>query len=232
MDIGSAFTFAFDDENWIMKLIIGGALVLGATLLSGFLVGLVLWIPLAGYTLQILQNVRDGRPTPLPEWSDFGSYFSKGLMVFVIYIIYLIIPILVFSCVAGVQAFIPQDSDAAAAFGIVVACLACLGLLIMLAVAILLPGALIFYAENEQFGDAFKFGEIFSFLSANLGDYIIVVLLTIVAQFIAQFGVILCVIGVFVTTFWGLLVQANLYGQLAQKRTGAVDVNFASTGAR
>jgi hypothetical protein len=233
MDIGSAFTFAFDDENWIVKLIIGGAVVLGAILLSPILIGLALFLPLAGYMLQVLQNVRDGQPVPLPEWSDFGGLFSKGLMVFVVGLVYAI-PVLLFACASiglGIVTSLPEvNSDLAGALGIASICLSCLQILFGLALAILLPGAFIFYAENEQFGDAFKFGEIFNFITSNLGDYIIVVLLGIVAQFIAQFGVILCLVGIFVTSFWATLVQANLYGQLARKRTGMVDVSVSPAG--
>jgi hypothetical protein len=88
--------------------------------------------------------------------------------------------------------------------------------------AVLLPAGLIRYAQYDSLGSAFQFGEIFSFISSNIGDYIIVVLLTWVAQFIAGFGVILCLIGVVFTGFWAILVTGNLYGQLARKAAGTV----------
>jgi hypothetical protein len=62
----------------------------------------------------------------------------------------------------------------------------------------------------------------FSFISNNFGDYIIVILLVWVATFIASFGTILCGIGIFFTNFWAFLVTANLYGQLARKAQGMV----------
>ncbi|MFQ5613283.1 MAG: DUF4013 domain-containing protein [Anaerolineae bacterium] len=231
MDIGSAFTFIFDDEDWIKKLLIGGVILLFAIPLSVVLVGIALFLPIAGYMLQTLQNVRDRQATPLPEWSDFGGLFSKGLMVTVVYIVYLI-PIIILACASFGVAFAMNEasSDAVDVLAIVNICLSCLQIIVGLAIGLFLPGALIFYAEHEQFGDAFKFGEILSFIKSNLGDYIIVFLVTWVAQFIAQFGVILCLVGVFVTGFWALLVQSNLFGQLARKRMdmGTVDASFSA----
>ena len=81
MDIGSAFTYMFDDQDWLKKIAIGGGITLGAIILLPILVGLALFLPLSGYMLETLKNVRDGRPTPLPEWANFGDLFSKGLMV-------------------------------------------------------------------------------------------------------------------------------------------------------
>ncbi|MCB0182480.1 MAG: DUF4013 domain-containing protein, partial [Anaerolineae bacterium] len=77
--------------------------------------------------------------------------------------------------------------------------------------------AVIRYAQYDTLGAAFQFGDIFNFIKANIGDYIIVVLLSWVASIIAAFGVILCLVGVFFTFFWSILVTGNLYGQLAKK---------------
>ena len=61
----------------------------------------------------------------------------------------------------------------------------------------------------------FQFSEIFGIIRANVGNYIIVILLIWVAGLIASLGVILCVIGVIFTQFWSYLVAGNLVGQLA-----------------
>ena len=50
MDFGKAFTFAFDDKEWVTKLLIGGILSLIP------IVNLVV----VGYTLKTLKNVADG----------------------------------------------------------------------------------------------------------------------------------------------------------------------------
>ncbi len=220
MDIGSAFTFMFDDEDWIKKLAIGGGILFGALILSPVLIGLLLFLPVSGYMIEVVKNVRDGQTRPLPGWSDFGGLFKTGLFVFLIGLVYYI-PVILLSCGStGVQ-LIPQlaemDSDAAGMFGFVAICLNCVQFLLSIAVGFMMPAAMIRFAQYETFGSAFQFGEIFSFISANLGDYIVVFLLTWVAGLLAGFGVILCLIGVFFTFFWSYLVVGNLYGQLARK---------------
>lgn len=223
MDIGSAFTFVFDDEEWIKKLAIGGGILLAGTILSPILIGLALLLPIGGYMLETLKNVRDGQPVPLPEWTDFGDLFRKGLMVFVIAIVYNI-PAILLSCASGgINAFAPQlDSDAAAALSAVAVCLSCVQIIVSLVLNALVPAALIRYAQYDTLGSAFQFREIFSFISANIGDYIIAILLSWVAGLVAVLGLILCVIGVFFTGFWTYLVAANLYGQLARKQTTTI----------
>lgn len=226
MDIGSAFTYVFDDEDWIKKLAIGGGIAIaGVILLPVLLLGLVLFLPLSGYMIRVIQNVRDGQPKPLPEWTNFGELFKVGFFVTVIAIIYQL-PAIVFSCASTFAQLAPQmadmDSDLVGTMAIVATCLNCVQIILSLAASVLLPAAWIRYAQNESFGAAFQFGEIFSFISGNIGDYIIAILLSWVASFIAFFGFILCVIGVFFTTFWAVLVSANLYGQLARKAQGTM----------
>jgi len=220
MDIGSAFTYVFDDEEWIKKLAIGGALVLVAMITLPILVGIVILFIPVGYMFQVLKNVRDENPNPLPEWTDFGNLLKVGFFVSLIGIIYNI-PVYLFACAAPIVQLLPDmaqmDSDAASAIAFVAICLNCFQMILSLLIAFILPAAIIKYAQADSFGDAFKFGEIFSFISGNIGDYIIAVLLSWVASLIGFFGIILCFIGMFFTMFWSMLVAGNLYGQLARK---------------
>lgn len=225
MDIGSAFTYMFDDQDWIKKIAIGGGIMLAALILTPILVGLALFLPLSGYMIDTLKNVRDGRPTPLPEWTNFGDLFSKGLMVFVIYLVYNLPSILLTCVTIGISAATASpdlDPDVASMLGIVSACTNCVQFIVSLLSNALLPAALIRYAQFDSLGAAFQFGEIFNFIKNNIGDYVIVVLLGWVAGLVAGFGVILCIIGVFFTFFWSTLVLANLYGQLARKASGSL----------
>ncbi len=224
MDISSAFSYMFEDEEWIKKLAIGGGLLLLASLTSSFIVGIALYMPLTGYMLQTLKNVRSGQPRPLPEWNDFGTLFTKGAIMTGIIFIY-ILPILIFTVpwlmsigVAGYLGESMDNPDASAALVMVVAsCGGCVVGLMGLLFGLFLPAAMIRYAQFETFGSAFQFGELFNFIRNNIGEYIIAILLGGVASFIAGFGIILCFIGAFFTNFWATLVTAHLYGQLARK---------------
>jgi hypothetical protein len=224
MDIGSAFTYMFDDPDWIKKLAIGGGIAFGATILSPILIGLVLFLPLSGYMLETLKGVRDGQKL-LPEWSDFGSLFMKGLMVALIGFIYSLPSILV-SCLSsglsgGLSAMMAQsDSNndtAQTALSVVSMCLSCLQIVLSLAASFITPAAIIRYARYDTFGVAFQFSEIFSFISSRIGNYVVAFLLTMVAGLLSVFGLIACIVGVFFTMFWSMLVYGNLFGQLARE---------------
>ena len=224
MDIGSAFTYMFDDQEWLKKIAIGGGIVVAGLILSPILIGLLLFLPINGYMLETLKNVRDGRPTPLPEWSNFGDLFMKGLMVFVIGLVYSL-PGLLFSCGSLVTnpqmiaEFAPDvvNQDVMTTLGILSGCLGCLQVILSLLGSALVPAGIIRYAHYGTLSSAFEFGAIINFIKNNIGDYIIVFLLSLVAGMAAALGVILCVIGVVFTGFWSVLVNANLYGQLARK---------------
>ena len=219
MDIGSAFTFVFDDEEWIKKLAVGGAFALGAIILLPLLgLGLLLFLPINGYMVEVIKNVRDGQSKPLPDWDDLGGLFKTGFFVALIALVYYL-PAIIFSCASGLAQSAPEfvDSDVAGNLVAVGACLSCIQIIFSLAASLIFPAGLIRYAQFETFGSAFQFGELFSFIRSNIGDYIIAIILSWVASFIAFFGIILCLIGVFFTTFWAILVSANLYGQLARE---------------
>ncbi|GAB4542626.1 MAG: hypothetical protein Kow0063_34870 [Anaerolineae bacterium] len=205
MDIGYSFSYMFQDEDWIKKILIGGV---------------VLLIPIVnfaaiGYLVQIIRNVRAGQPLPLPEWDEFGKYFMDGLWIFLIFLVWSI-PIIIVACLNGIgAAAVAENDDMANAFGIVSACFSCLMALWGLVVAVVSPAIMVRYAQVGEFMSGFRFGEIFGIITANVGNYIIVLLLMWVAGFIASLGVILCVVGVIFTQFWSYLVAGNLLGQLA-----------------
>ena len=77
-----------------------------------------------------------------------------------------------------------------------------------------MPAATILYGANEQLSDAFKFREVIRFIRMNASNYLLAVLLTIVAGIVAGFGIVACCIGIFVTGAWAQWVQYHLLGQV------------------
>jgi hypothetical protein len=196
----------FKDEDWIKKILIGGV------------VGIIPIVNFAaiGYIIQIIRNVRDGQALPLPEWDEFGKYFVDGLWIFLIFLVWSI-PIILVACLQGIGTAVLAEAseDAANAFGVISVCFSCVIVLWALVIAAVSPAILVRYAEIGEFMAGFQFSEILNIIRANVGNYIIVILLIWVASLIASFGVILCVIGVIFTQFWSYLVTGNLVGQLA-----------------
>lgn len=216
MDVSSAFTYMFDDEEWIKKIAIGGvALLLGIVIVPVFTA--------YGYMLQTMKNVRDNQPTPLPEWNDFGDLTLKGLMVVLIGLVYSLPVFIPFCLLMVIVVATPQaNPDMVGILWIALICLVLILVFLAFLASLLFPAAIIRYAQYDTFGSAFQLREIFNFISGNIGDYIIIVLLGIVAGFVAQLGIMLCGIGFFFTSFWSVLVTAHLYGQLARRSLPAV----------
>ena len=208
MDVSKAFSYVFEDEDWIVKILIGGLFVL----LIPFLIGIPF---LLGYVVETVRNVMKDEPQPLPGWNDLGDMFVKGLTLTATGILYLL-PVILLACPLIAAAILAGDQggDGIAALSL---CVQCLAFLWGLLVAAVFPAAVIRYAESGEFGSAFRFGEIFGLIAGNPANYVVTILVGWLAVIIGGVGVILCGVGVFFTTFWAYLVAAHLWGQMGRQ---------------
>ncbi|MBC7256387.1 MAG: DUF4013 domain-containing protein, partial [Chloroflexi bacterium] len=92
MDIGKSFTYVFDDEQWVQKVVIG-ALLLLASIIP--IVNIFTALVVVGYALRVLKNVSDGAERPLPNWDNWGEDWIKGLLFVLGMLIYALPAILV-----------------------------------------------------------------------------------------------------------------------------------------
>ncbi len=204
MDIGKAFSYVFDDEDWIKKVVIGG--LLGIIPIVNFIV--------VGYALRLIRNVAEGAERPLPEWDNWGDDFVCGLLVAVAAFLYWLPALIVMGIGSGIGALLGSSSDTGDTAALCVTAFQCLGSLWSILVAIVFPSAMLQYVMNGEFGDFFKFGTIIAFIRDNLGNYVIALLVSALANIVAGFGVILCFVGVIFTQFWSYVVMAHLFGQV------------------
>jgi len=186
LQVGRAFSFMFEDKNWVVKILLGAVF----NLLTLVLVGIPF---IFGYLLELAKNSSEGKELPLPEWDNLGDKFVRGLIYTIIVIIYSIPGIIL--------SFIPCVKY-------------CFGPLYFLALLFVLPYITVKYAQTGSFEDVFRFNEIIDFAKANFNNLIIVVLLTIALQIIASFGALALVVGIFFTVFWADLAIYYLYGQV------------------
>jgi hypothetical protein len=218
VDFGRAFTSVTEDPDWIKKVLIGGAF----TLLSSILVGVPFVL---GYFGRTLRNVVAGAPRPLPEWDDLGGIFSEGLRLAAVYLLYTLgvgvvfggLGCLLMSPVMLLGGARTGDFDPSEAVGAIggLAMVALYGLLMLasLAMAVYLPAAIARTALRGSVGDGFDWRAILAFIKANLGNYVLSLLVYLAASLVAQFGVVLCCVGVFPAVFWSHVVFANALGQ-------------------
>jgi hypothetical protein len=232
MNYGKAFSFMTEDETWITKLLIGGGLVFIGAILAPILIGFVPLLIVAGYMVELLQNVMRGNLMPLPEWTDVGAKLLKGVNVLVIGFVYALPMILVICCYvlltiaassggSGSSGSSRGDNSLATVVSLLSTCISCFSFIYGIILYVVGNSAVMLYAANERLSDAFKFGDVLNFIRSNAQNLIIALLLGYAAQLLAGFGVIACFIGVFFTGVWASMVQYHLLGQVYQASLGA-----------
>ena len=208
MEFGKAFSFAFEDKDWIKKLGIGALLMI---------IPFIGWLVVAGWGIEITKRVIQHDPQPLPDWSDFGGYLVKGLQVFVIGLVYSLPIILVNICQQGVTLFGQQgdttDETILMAVTVFAVCFGCVSFIYSIFLGFILPAALGNFAATGQMGAGFRFGEVFGLVRAAPVAYLLALLGGFVASLIASLGLILCVIGILFTAVYAYTINAHLYGQ-------------------
>jgi hypothetical protein len=206
VDIGKAFSYVFEDESWVSKVLIGGLI---------FLIPLIGQIAVLGYSYKVAQNVARGAERPLPEWSEFGDMLARGFMGWVITLVYALPAValgLIMAAITVVSAANESERGGAVA-GLTTLCLFPLIFIIAIACAIAAQSAVARYLATDEVGQAFKFGEVFASLRANIGAWAMLILVSILAGFVGSLGFVACGVGILFTSFYAQLVIGHGLGQ-------------------
>lgn len=214
MDVGRAFSYVFEDPNWVKKVAIGGAILLVSAPLSVILIGLLGVFVVYGYMVEVVRRVHSGSPTPLPEWDDVGGFLTRGLGAFAGVIIWALPFGALFACAGIVSS---TGNDTATLFGIFGYCL---GFPLTVIFALIAPLIIARYAVTGKFGSMFEFSEIFAEARRAIGPLLITFVVYLIASFLSYFGLIACLIGIFFTGFYALLVYAHSIGQMYRQAQG------------
>ena len=213
VDIGKAIEFPTKDKEWLTKIVVGG--ILSIIPVINFIA--------AGYELKVMRNAINKKPA-MPRWENFGGLFVDGLVVFIISLIYMIVPIIVFvatSAVWGLPLF-SIGRFMGCPFALVATFLPLIAITLVFAIIIgfILPMAIALYASSKNVGKAFKFGEILNRIKSVFGEYIVayvfILILGIIIGAIAMIPYIGWIIALFVTFYIGV-VSSNLFGELYAK---------------
>ncbi len=203
MDFGLAFSFPFQDEDWIKKVLI--AAVISIIPILGQVV-------VFGWSLEIARRVIQKHPAPLADWGDFGGVLVLGLKGFVITFVYMI-PIMLLSAPTSIASALLDPDEMATVITILSICTGCLSLIYGILMAFVLPAAYGQLASTDSIGSAFRLGRIVELVRAAPAAYLMVILGLIIVGILAPLGVILCFVGVFATMAYAAAVQGHLYGQ-------------------
>lgn len=220
MEFGRAFSFVFEDQDWVKKIGIAGLLLI-VPILGGLVV--------SGWALEITRRVIHRETEVLPDWSNFGDYLVKGLMLFVVGFVYALPIILVSACQQGGILFLQNNGDETTT-SIITAlsiCLSCVMILYSIVLGFVLPAAYARLAVTGQLGAAFRFGEVIGLVRAAPAAYLMVLLGEVIAGFIGSLGLILCIIGVVFTYAYAMAMMAHLWGQAYNVASGGQNLQPA-----
>ncbi len=227
MDIMQAVTFIPEEERWMEKLAIGVGVILVSSVLSIVLVGILGFFILGGYSIRLLQNVRDGRHPVLPEWNDWGGDLTRGFKYAVVVFVWWLAAVLLYVPIFLGAAMSGGDNGFVQFMGalIMVAGL-CLALLYTIFFYLAQPGFTIAFATDERINSGLELSKIWRWTRANLGQVIIAAIAVVIGNFVIAslagiIGLLICGIGLVVTIPLGVLVvsifQFHIFGQLARE---------------
>jgi len=209
LDIGKSFKFPLADPNWVVKILIG-------TVLS--------WIPIVnffsiGNAYRIFKKVLDKGEPALLEWDDWGGFFMDGLKVFVIYLIYMIVPIILMFAGQGIIASAMYKLAMGGSGGGIMVLgwlIYIVAIILSICLGIIMPMAVAYFAKNnEDFGAVFRFKEIIASVFQVFGDYILVIVIAVGVSivFAVTFMIIIGFVLLPLSIFYLMVVFASLYGQ-------------------
>lgn len=204
--IEGAFTYPTEQDDWVKTLVIGGVLTfLGFLLLPLFVV--------EGYVVKTIQDTIEGESTP-PAFEDWAQLLSNGFLVFVIGIVYLIIPAIVaFVTIGGSIAAMATGNEMGAGLG-VAGLFGGVGLTAILALlfSYVAVAGIANFAHEGRLGAAFDVSQLRTIaLNSDFAvAWVVSVVVFIVAGAIAGIPFIGFILGPF-ASFYAVVVAARLW---------------------
>lgn len=213
-DFARPFRFVFDDPQWLPKIAIGGLFYLACFVIVGCFFVL-------GYIAQLARNVVAGVAHPLPEWKNLGAMFGEGVKLFVVALVYSL-PNIIVIAVAVVVAIAAGAADPEGPLApLVLGCFVMLMLPFIFAIYFFLPAAIIRAAVTGEMSAAFEFRALWQFVRRNFGNYMLAIVIHIIANAASQFGVALLCVGMIFTTFWSWVVSTYAFAEVRRLDRGA-----------
>ena len=210
MNIGLAFSYIFNDKDWLKKILMPA--------LCG-LIPIVGQFVVIGWGLKAAKNVIDGNAeNALPEL-EFGADLRRGFLAFLIQAIYLIPIGIIFGIAGGLFAGSASTEDIVSTLLMILGgCIGLVGLVIAIVIAFMSMAGLANFVAKGEFGAAFKFKDVFAMVKMAFVTWLLLAVLQgLVAGIIAPLGTIICVIGVIFTLAFAQAVNGHLLGQAYNK---------------
>ncbi|MDX1748553.1 MAG: DUF4013 domain-containing protein, partial [Halobacteriales archaeon] len=149
-----AINYPRESEDWIKTVVIGSVLTL-----FGFL--LIPAIFVFGYYMRVIRGTVDGETEP-PVFDEWGDLFVDGLKGFVVTVVYMLVPAIVFGVSAGGLVAASVAGNGNVGFAAIAGALAglAIGAIITLVFWYVVPAAVANVARTGNVGSGFAFGEL------------------------------------------------------------------------
>ena len=221
IDVKTAVKYPFEDEQWALKILIGIALSL-VPIVNFFAVG---------YAYQIFKAALRKEELFMPEWDNWRDLFVNGFKVFVVALCYFILPVLFLlsaMVLFGVSIFLHEEGKSVEQLVILGVFLLLIGGILYLVALVLSPMALALFARsNENFGEAFRLGEIVSRITSVLGDFFLAILIMVAMVFVVMICSMIPFLGFFIsiasTFYLYYLVYFALFGSVCADAFGEAE---------
>ena len=199
MDLGLAFSFPFQDDEWIKKVAIAALLLF---------VPFIGWLAVLGWLVEITRRVIRESEEPLPDWTEIGDLFELGIKGFVLAFVYAI-PIIIVTVPVSVLGWF---EDLQAPVAVLSICTSCFSFLYAIVLGVALPAGFGILADSGDLAEAVNPSKILTVFRAAPGPFLITLVGALIASFVASIGVILCIVGVAFTSAYAFTFQAHLIG--------------------
>ena len=205
MNFGLSFSYIFKDKDWFMKMLLPAVCML---------IPFVGWMVTLGWALKVTRNIIEGKENPLPDLV-FGEDILRGFFAFLIGFVYSLPVSIITSLSSAISSSsLYHNEYSMLGVSLVTGVLGLIAFLLGIVTSFFGTAAIAHYIAKDDVSAAFRFNEVYKVLTANLGDWVIVALGTMLAVgIIGPMGTVACVIGVFLTMTFGLAVMGHLIGQ-------------------
>ncbi len=169
MNYGGAFTYMFSQEGWVRKFVIAIAM---------FFVPVLGPIVLTGWALDILRNLQQGAPDPLPEWTgdDFARWLGRGMGLSVAVVTFMLPAMAVIFALYACGIIVASQAGS----DIVFMCLGCVFLIVYAIVGLGAQVVAVRYASTDRLDVGLDYAQTFNLVMANIAPLLIIVVLMFV----------------------------------------------------
>jgi hypothetical protein len=227
IDLKQIFTFPFKDGESRKYFLIGCGVVL-----AGFIIPIVPYLVLFGYTARIVKQMVNGEIPHMIAWDDWGKMLEDGSRMFGVRMVYslpFLIMVVPFALVGMGLPMIMANINSSDADSVLIIFLlilfagTCLIIPISLPLAAIIPAAEIHAVDKSEFAAGFRIREWWAIFRVNLGGfiaafviyYIVSMLLVVVLQILIATLILSCLVPILVP---GITVYLTLtmYVTIAQ----------------